>query len=333
MGVFDWIGTGNTALQTLGIEDKNSKFSKYFKGSWSVTVGTAIQGNFGTTVQSYYGPYITHVVDTSFGGVGFLAGQYLNEIFPIPVGTHNQFDSNVLGSLVFGISGYITWVYGPNITASYGGPTGTITRAKSFEKTAYAQAPTKTGLPLGLSGKGTDLTPAGAPPDGVDAVTMANADKKVLLVVNLLSLVLNITVAVTELVVKFAYSSFHSADPNDPTDNETIEQPNPSEDNYPLTGIDFGITLLATRMMAIIYATETAGSFETWAAASAKKAKDQAADIAAIIGISPGTPEMMPWFVKAKTQEGLHMTEDSLDSLMVLIAVLLVILGAAAAMA
>jgi hypothetical protein len=325
MGVFDWIGMGESILGP-----KNSKIDKELSGSWSVTIGTAIQGNYGTTLQSYYGPYITHCVDTSWLGLGFLANRFLNELapgWPIPEGTFSQFGGNVLGSLFSGIGGYVTWVYGPNITATYGGPTGTITRAKSFTKTAYPSDPLPLGLLLGKKEKALPPAPAGSSPNGVDAVALANKDKKVLLMVNLLSWVLNLTIAALELAVKFEYSSYH---PNpDPDQNNILEQPNPSEDNYPLGGINFILGAVPPRIMAFIYTVETAGSFEFWGPSSAKKAKDHAKDVLGVVGISPGTPEMLP-YSEAKTKHAVKMTQDSIDALVLLIAALVIVVGFAA---
>jgi hypothetical protein len=320
MGVFDWIGD----VASLG--PKDNKFAKYFTGSWSVTIGTAIQGNYGTTLQSYFGPYITHVVDTSLG-VGFLVGKYVNELavgWPFPEGTFSQFGGNVVGSLFTGIGGYVTWVYGPNITVNYGGPVGTITRAKSFTKTAYTAD--AQGIPLGLIGKGTDLKPAGAAPKGIDAETMASGDKKILEAINLLSAVLNYTIAILELTVKFAYSSFTTSETTDPNTNEIIEQPNPSEDNYPLGKIDFILGQLPPRIMAFIYSIDTVGSFEFWGTANANKVKAFMKKITDFLHISPG-PKSWLAYSQATANECLQSSVDSIEALVVVVAALAVILG------
>jgi hypothetical protein len=254
MGVFDWIGLG---ASLFGSE----KFAKHFKGSWGVTIGTAISGNYGSTMESYYGPYITHVVDTPIFNLAFLAGRYFNPLDP--------FSGTVLG----GMGGCVTWVYGPNTAVTYGGPYSEVTRAKIFSKTAYtAETPEvpKAGIPLGLWGPGTDLIPApkGNPPKGLEAFEIATADKKTLLVVNLLSVLLNVTVATLELAAKFKYSSFN------PDDKNKLEQPDPTEDDYPLGGINFILSFLPTRIMGLIYTLELAGSLEAWGKAWVKAAKD-----------------------------------------------------------
>jgi hypothetical protein len=330
MGVFDWIQDIDTARGMVDPGFKNSKNAKKFMGSWSVTIGTVITGNYGTTLQSYYGPYITHVVDTGMLGLGYWAGQYLNELglptFIAPEGTFSQFGNNFLASLLGGIGGFVTWVYGPNITVNYGGPAGTITRAKMFKKTAYTSEKGKFGIPLGLVGKDIKLTPAGAPPEGVLATEMATADKKILEAVNLLSILLNYTVAILELTAKFAYSSFHSADPKDPTDNDTLEQHDPSEDDYPLSAIDFVVGALPPRIMAMIYTIETAGSFEFWGTATASKLKAFVERITNALHVSP---DPTSWFAysQATAEQCKKSSMDSIEAVVGTAATLMIVLG------
>jgi hypothetical protein len=247
MPVFNWLGDVAWAGGELG-NTKAYALARYFRGTWTVTVGTTLTGSYGTTQQSYYGPYITHVVDTSFGGIAGFLGNYLN-------------DSSPFMGLLTGISGYVTWIYGPNITVNYGGPLVTITRAGSFTKTA--QTVDKKDVPLGLWGKDTglivDFTPAGKDPKGPEAEAIRDADQALVEVVNILSLVLNLTVAALELAVKFGYSNY---DPQ----LDQMSGYDPSKDNSPTGGdiMDFIVTQLPPRIMGVIYAMEKAGSLESW---------------------------------------------------------------------
>jgi hypothetical protein len=247
MPVFNWLGDIAWAGGKLG-NTKAYALARYFRGTWTVTVGTTLTGSFGTTQQSYYGPYITHVIDTRFGGIAGFLGNYVNDASPFM-------------NLLTGISGYVTWIYGPNITVNYGGPVGQITRATSFTKTA--QTAKKEDVPLGLWGEGTDLDPfwkpAGEDPKGEQAKALLAADKVVVKWVNVLSLILNLTVASLELAVKFGYSNY------DPQLKE-LSGYDPSADNSPTGGdvMDFIVTQLPPRIMGVIYSMEKAGSFESW---------------------------------------------------------------------
>jgi hypothetical protein len=298
MTALNWIGAYESVFGS-----KDSMFGKYFKGTFGVTIGDAISGNYGTTLQSYFGPYITHCVDTRWLGLAGFLGRYLNDLDPFM-------------GMVAGIGGYVTWVYGPNITVNYGGPAGTISRAKSFTKTAYTAE--KTGIPLGLWGSETDLVPApkGQPPKGVEADEIATADKKVLLAVNLLSMLLNYTVAALELAAKFKYSSF---DPND----KHITLPDPSEDNYPLGGIDFVLGKIPSRIMGVIYCLELAGSWSTWGENWVKGAKDFFKDL-----VSPVTVPAK--YLEAKLEKAGMNTEDAISTLVFAVVLLGVIIGIAA---
>jgi hypothetical protein len=187
-------------------------------------------------------------VDTRFGGIAGFLGNYLNDVSPFM-------------GLLTGISGYVTWIYGPNITVNYGGPVATITRAPSFTKTA--QTADKKDIPLGLWGPDTDLVqdyvPAGKDPKGPEALAIKAADEALLKGVNILSLILNLTVAALELAVKFAYSNY------DPKLQELTGY-DASADNSPTGGdiMDFIVTQLPPRIMGWIYALEKAGSWHSW---------------------------------------------------------------------
>jgi len=257
MPVFNWLGD----VAWVGGKEGNTKaaaLARYFRGTWTVTVGSTVTGSYGTTLQSYYGPYITHVMDTSFGGITGFLGNYLNDASPFLSG-------------LMGISGYVTWIYGPNITVNYGGPLATITRAASFTKTA--QTADKKDVPLGLWGDGSglvpDFTPAGKNPQGPEALAINAADQSLVTVINILSLVLNITVATLELAVKFAYSNY---DPK----LDQMSAYDPSKDSSPTGGdiMDQIVVQLAPRIMGVIYSMEKAGSLESWWMAAKKPVVD-----------------------------------------------------------
>ena len=308
MGVFNWLGDAAWVGGKLG-NTKAMALARYFTGTWTVTIGNAVTGNYGTTLQSYYGPYITHVMDSRFGGIAGFLGSYLNEVSP-------------LMGMLLGISGYVTWIYGPNITVNYGGPVANITRASSFTKTAQTRGQIgspmfddqarpvwlkeRQDVPLGLWGSGTDLTPdltpAGKDPKGPEAKAINEADEGIRTAVNVLSLVLNLSVAALELAVKFAYSNY---DPG-----KGLQAYNPADDNSPLGGdiLDFIVVLLAPRIMAIIYCIEVAGSCGAWGEAALKEAKDLAADVAGAVAY--------PFkYLGAKLAEGAHQTQDGAASL------------------
>jgi hypothetical protein len=296
MPVFNFLGDAAWVGGELG-STKAYALARYFRGTWTVTVGTTITGSYGTTQQSYYGPYITHVVDTRIAGLlGFL-GNYVNDTSPFM-------------GLLTGISGYVTWIYGPNITVNYGGPVATVTRATSFTKTA--QTADKKDMPLGLWGKDTDLdyTPAGNDPKGPDAAAIKEADKALVEVVNILSLVLNLTVAALELAVKFGYSNY---DPK----LDQMSGYDPSQDNSPTGGdvMDFIVTQLPPRIMGVIYAMEKAGSLESWWMAVKKPVVDFFK--AVLSGI-----EYAASYVLAKMKEVQQGIEDVINAVVLVIKIL-----------
>jgi hypothetical protein len=309
MPVFNWLGDAAWVGGKLG-NTKAAALARYFRGTWTVTVGTTLTGSYGTTQQSYYGPYITHVVDTRFGGIAGFLGNYLNDVSPFM-------------GLLTGISGYVTWVYGPNITVNYGGPVATVTRAASFSKTA--QTADKKDVPLGLWGEGTgliaDFTPAGKDPKGADAKAINEADQAIVTVVNILSLILNLTVAALELAVKFAYSDY---DPK----LDHMSGYDPSKDNSPTGGdvMDFIVTQLPPRLMGVIYAMEKAGSLESWWMAAKKPVVDFFDDV--INGIDYAST-----YIGAKMkelQQGIEDVGEAIAALIKILAALLKTPGAGA---
>jgi hypothetical protein len=288
MGVFDWLGTASNILGWDAIASK-------FRGTFAVTCGDAISGIFGTTIQSYYGPYITHVVDARWGGLGGLVGAYLNE------------SSALLGLL--GVNGYVTWVYGPNITVNYGGPVSVIQRAAVLNKTATKPTEPKDPIPLDVLKSPPDFAPTGEKTTSGDDI--AAADRDTLNMVHFLSLVLNLTVATLELTVKFKYTDF-----------------DPTKDNQPVSAkhIDTAISLLVPSMMGMIYGIEKAGGVESWGSAVAKNAKDIVEDVVKVVTY-PFTKHQ-----KAKTKEAAQATTDAVGLIALLIDSLLII-GAVAAIA
>jgi hypothetical protein len=302
MSALNWIGTGAGLLGKI-TDDKAAaalkKFSRYFQGTFGVTIGNAIAGNFGTTLQSYYGPYITHCVDTKWMGAAGFLGNFLN--------ASNAFES----SLVSGVGGYVTWVYGPNITVNYGGPAGTVYRCKKFEKTASY---------LGPWGDAEDPLdyiphPKGEKPKGPEAEVISDADKAMAKVVTALSVVLNLMVAILEVAAKFTYTNYDSS-PN---------LPDPSDNNYPLGGINLALGFVPPRLMGLIYAIERAGSLETFGSAWVKCAKDFLIDVVTLMGAAKDE--------KAKLQSASWSAEDAIAMILAAITVLAAILGLAAGVA
>jgi hypothetical protein len=183
---------------------------------------------------------------------------------------------------------------------NYGGPVATVTRAASFTKTA--QTADKKDVPLGLWGEGSDLaadfTPAGKDPKGPEALAINEADKALVEVVNILSLVLNLTVAALELAVKFAYSNY---DPK----LDQMSAYDPSKDSSPTGGdvMDFIVTQLPPRIMGVIYSMEKSGNLESWWMAVKKPVVDF---YIAWVNAQP-SPESYREVLGARVQQG---TED-----------------------
>jgi hypothetical protein len=285
MGVFGLVSL-------IGSHVGSDDTQKLFKGQWDVTLGSFVQGIYGTTIQSYYGAYITHVVDGSVMGLGGLVGDYLN-------------DSNPLFG-AFGISGYVTWIFGPNITVNYGGPVAVIQRAPSITKTGKTPPKNKddpgTPIPLPSMPAMIGYKPSGEPTTSGDDI--AAADESTLTAVTLLSLMMNLMIASGELAVKFKYSDY-----------------DPAKDNQPVGGtiVDTFASLIVPAMMGVIYNIEKAGGYESWTKAAGKQAKDIYEEVGKCI-THPIT------YVKSKMNEGGQSTEDTIALLAVLIMTLTFIL-------
>jgi hypothetical protein len=314
MGALNLFGLLMSGLGKLGAKGA-ADVARFFRGTWSVTVGNAIQGIFGTTIQSYYGPYITHVMDSEALGIAGFFGKYMND--PI--------SNSPWKSLLFGIDGYVTWIYGANITCNYGGPVAVIQRATALSKTGqvfkYASSDPKdltsqkTAKPLSWSLK--DYTAEGDKPKSDDIEATAAADGATLKAINILSIVLNLTVAILELTVKFGYSSY---DPK--KDANRLQSYDPSADDSNLSSdspvpdiIDVVIALLVPRLMNIIYGIEKAGWNESFAATCLKQAGDFFKDVASAIAYPFS-------YAGAKLGEGAQSTQDAIKTLEQMIGIL-----------
>jgi hypothetical protein len=223
MGALDWLDVG---LQDHHVE------ADWWKGSFSVTMGDALLGTFGSYNSHTFGSQITLVADPEEILFGKIA-----EAIPL------------VSALVGGIGGSTTFVYGSTTTATYLGPATEIRRAPSISKTTKYQLPRV----------GDKMTGAG---DGAtDPIDMA-----LCVAVGALSALIVLVPAVMELVIRFKYSQYgQPASSSEHSGSGSGEGHGESEGQGRTPEIlKTCACMITTRLMGLLKMLETKGSLLQW---------------------------------------------------------------------
>jgi len=214
MSLFDWVEGG---LAAYGVE------LPAYKGSYSSTMGDVLSTYFGARHSHIFGADIKLLCDPEDMLLGKLADA-------LPVFT----------SLLAGVGGNCTFVYGSNIAATYVGPKVNIQRAPNAGKTSKYR----------LARMGAD-DEAGA--DEIDYATSK--------AVAALSILICATAASLELAMHFAYPSFGSG-------NEEEEEQYGKVPEILKTCV----MRITDRLMALLKELECAGSWADFAEHFSKEA-------------------------------------------------------------
>lgn len=233
MSIIGLVGMG-ASIGGFWSKDAKEFQRQYFAGEFEVTAGSHISGVYGSQYQTVFGPSVQHTVDLKFGG---LLGTSTGEDFLDPI-----------LSLLLGMGGNVDVVYGPRTTATYG----------SVLEIERGPEVSKRGALPGLmsGGLGGLLSP--------EAAEIAAADIKTARIVSLLSVLNNLTIGITQMVMHFKYPDYHRPRPENPVAGEK-EKPDEydqmSWDSAPRI-LDSVVTQLPRRLLAIIAIVEKAGGLE-----------------------------------------------------------------------
>src|SRR5262249_55131596 len=156
------------------------------------------------------------------------------------------------------IGGKGDMAYGPRVRGTYG---ATLEICRGPTITKHGVVPTLKQLVSGNL--------SGAQPGNFVAEEMAAADIKTLRLVTLLSVLNNLTVAITQMVMHFKFPDYHRPRPENPPAGKK-EKPDAYDqmewDGTPRI-LDTVVTELPRRLMAMIAIIEQAGGYEnTWQA-------------------------------------------------------------------
>lgn len=174
MSLFDWVNLGMS-----GDSAADKALDEAFTGAFDVTIGDVVYGVFGAEYDEFFGPYCMLVVDLE----DMLLSNTLAKFLP------------VTSALLAGVGGNANFIYGTATNANYVGPSITIRRAASIDKSSdnvlARLAPAQPPAP-------------GAPPvqDPVDVATVA--------AITALSVLAAATAAALDLAVHFAYPTYGS---------------------------------------------------------------------------------------------------------------------------